>query len=279
MRMPRRIALPTAALAALAAVALLAGCSNSEQDSTASNSADSTAAGQSGSTADSSAAEAVALNVFAASSTRVLNDELKAAAAGLATPATLTFSNGGSSELVQQIKDGAPADLLLTASKKTMDQAVADGTVEPPVTLATNVMVMVVPKGNPGDIHSVEDLTDDKTVVLCDPTVPCGDVSAHIIEEKGLKVNADSLESQVADVVGKVSSGEADAGWVYSTDAAAAGDSVEVIEIPGSEEHTNRILGAVTKETQNKEAAQGVLDLLADDFDTTWKEYGFTPAD
>lgn len=221
----------------------------------------------------------VELNVSAASSTRVLNDEMSAAAQDFNPPAKLTFNNGGSAALVQQIHDGAPADLLLTASQKTMDQAVENDSVDKPVTLATNVMVMVVPKGNPAGIKSVEDLSDDTVVVLCDPSVPCGDVSSQIIEDKKLKISADSLESQVADVLGKVTSGEADAGWVYSTDAAAAGDDVEVIPIEGAEKFTNKILGAVTKESAQPEEAQKLLDLLADDFDATWEKYGFTPAD
>src|SRR5699024_3478773 len=90
---------------------------------------------------------------------------------------------------------------------------------------------------------------------------------------KGLDITADSLEHQVADVLGKVTSGEADAGWVYATDAAAAGDTVEVIEIEGAEEFTNGIFGAVVYESENPESAQQLLDLVADDFDKVWKEY------
>ncbi len=263
-------------IALSSAAALLAACSPSnESDSTASNtgSAENTAA------ATSAAAEAVDLNVFAASSTRVLEDDMNAAAGELDTPANLTFSFGGSSDLVSQLKEGAPADLLLTASKKTMDQAVENGSVENPQVLAENVMVMVVPKGNPAGIKSVEDIKDETVFALCDPQVPCGDVSSQIIEAKGLNVAPDTLESEVANVLGKVVSGEADAGWVYSTDAAAAGDDVEVIEIPGAEEFTNQILGAVVTNSENAEAAQGVLDMLANKFDATWEKFGFTPAD
>lgn len=151
--------------------------------------------------------------------------------------------------------------------------------VNDPVQLASNVMVMVVPAGNPAGLESVEDITEDTTFVLCDPQVPCGTVSESIIEAKGLDVTADSLEHQVADVLGKVTSGEADAGWVYATDAAAAGDAVEVIEIEGAEEFTNSIFGAVVAESENPESAQQLLDLLADDFDSVWTDYDFTPED
>lgn len=221
----------------------------------------------------------VELNLLAASSTRVFNDDLKKQAAELEPPVGLFINNAGSSTLVQQLVDGAPGDVLITADEKNMNDAKEAGVVNDPVQLASNVMVMVVPSGNPGNINSLEDITDESTFVLCDPQVPCGTVSESIIESKGLDIIADSLEHQVADVLGKVTSGEADAGWVYATDAAAAGDTVEVIEIEGAEEFTNGIFGAVVYESENPESAQQLLDLVADDFDKVWKEYGFTPED
>ena len=224
-------------------------------------------------------ADAPTLNVLAASSTRVINDELTSRAGQLTPPVNLNFENGGSSDLVSKLREGAPADLLLTASKKTMDKAVQDGTVAAPEVLATNVMVMVVPKGHPAGIHSVEDLPHSDHFVLCDPQVPCGDISSRIIDDKRLDVHPSSQERQVADVLGKVASGEADAGWVYSTDAAAAGDDVEVIDIPGANKFANQIVGAVTAEAEHPKEAQEVLDLLATDFASTWRDRGFTPAE
>ena len=231
------------------------------------------------STTSAQDADAATLNVLAASSTRVINDELTQRAGQLAPPVNLSFENGGSSDLVSKLREGAPADLLLTASKKTMDKAVQDGTVATPEVLATNVMVMVVPKGNPAGIHSVEDLPHSHHFVLCDPQVPCGDISSQIISDKRLDVHPSSQERQVADVLGKVASGEADAGWVYSTDAAAAADDVEVIDIPGAEKFSNQILGAVAKETSHPDQARAVLDILSGDFASTWRERGFTPAE
>lgn len=231
------------------------------------------------STTSAQDADAATLNVLAASSTRVINDELTQRAGQLAPPVNLNFENGGSSDLVSKLREGAPADLLLTASKKTMDKAVQDGTVAAPEVLATNVMVMVVPKGNPARIHSVEDLPHSRHFVLCDPQVPCGDISSQIIDDTRLEVHPSSQERQVADVLGKVASGEADAGWVYSTDAAAAGDDVEVIDIPGAEKFTNQIVGAVTAEASHPDQARAVLDILSGDFASTWRERGFTPAE
>ena len=231
------------------------------------------------STTSAQDADAATLNVLAASSTRVINEKLTQRAGQLEPPVNLSFDNGGSSDLVSKLREGAPADLLLTASKKTMDKAVQDGTVATPEVLATNVMVMVVPKGNPAGIQSVEDLPHSDHFVLCDPHVPCGDISSQIIDDKHLDVHPSSQERQVADVLGKVASGEADAGWVYSTDAAAAGDDVEVIDIPGAEKFTNQIVGAVTAEASHPDQARAVLDILSGDFASTWRERGFTPTE
>ncbi|MBK4142253.1 solute-binding protein [Corynebacterium macginleyi] len=219
------------------------------------------------------------VRLLAASSTRVINDELEKRALKLGNPLDLEFQNGGSSDLVYKLREGTPADLLVTASRATMNMAIKDGTVQDPKVLATNIMVMVVPQGNPGNIHSIKDLQNEDRFVLCDPQVPCGEISSHIIEENGLDVQPASQEQQVADVLGKVVSGEATAGWVYSTDAVAAGDDVEVIKIPNADKFANEILGGVCVEAEHPQEAQKVLDILADDFDQTWEDYGFKATD
>ena len=211
------------------------------------------------------------LKVYAASSTRVLNDALTAT-----TPVLII--NGGSASLVDQIHQGARADLLITASEKTMDKAVDNGDVDKTRLLATNTMVMVVPPGNPAGISSVRDLREEDYFVRCDPSVPCGDIADKIMEDLHLTITPDSEEGQVADVVGKVASGEADAGFVYSTDAAANPD-LEVIPIEGAEKFRNKIMGAVVTHTERRDAAEQLLDTLSDDFDETWTQYGFQPAD
>ncbi|OFR66012.1 molybdate ABC transporter substrate-binding protein [Corynebacterium sp. HMSC078H07] len=218
-------------------------------------------------------AENEPLSIFAASSTRVINENLTAR-----SDIDMAFNNGGSSGLVQQLHDGAPADLLITASAATMQTAVDRGEVKEPVVLATNEMTLVVPKDNPAGIKSISDLDESTRLVLCDAQVPCGELSQKILESKGLHVNPLSLESQVADVLGKVASGQADAGLVYSTDAASS-DDVEAIDIDGAASFPNEILGAVVTNSHRAEDAQAVLDLLEDDFDAEWRKYGFTPAD
>ncbi|CAB1030500.1 molybdate ABC transporter substrate-binding protein [Corynebacterium diphtheriae] len=224
-------------------------------------------------TTESSDASA-ALTVFGAASTRVINDELSE----LAAPMTLTYNNGGSSTLVQQLREGAPADVFISADKKNMDKALADGTVDSSVKVATNSMVMVVPQGNPGKVTSVSDLAG-KTVVLCDVQVPCGTISKKLQDANGVEIKAASLESSVSDVLGKVVSGEADAGWVYRTDAAAAGNKVEVIDIPHAQEFENSLYAAVSTHSTSPDEAQKLLDLIVSPkMAQVWKDHGFSPA-
>ncbi|STC70209.1 molybdate ABC transporter substrate-binding protein [Corynebacterium pilosum] len=214
------------------------------------------------------------MTIMGASSTRVVNDELDNQ-----VEASLEFVNAGSSTLVQQLADGAYADVLITADRQTMDRAVSEGSAADPELVATNSMVMVVPAGNPAGIESIEDLNDEATVVLCDPQIPCGGVSTQLMEANNIEINADSLEHAVADVLGKVTSGEADAGWVYKSDAVAAGDEVEIIEIPHAQEYPNELLAAVTTISENEAEAQEIVDLLAGaEFAEQWRTAGFTPA-
>ncbi|WP_156230607.1 molybdate ABC transporter substrate-binding protein [Corynebacterium occultum] len=218
-------------------------------------------------------AESVELMVLGAASTRVVNEELAELSGH-----HLEFINAGSSTLVQQLTDGSPGDVLLTADRAVMDSAVESGVVADPVAFATNSMVMVVPAGNPAGITGVDDSLTEANVVLCDPQVPCGRVAAEIIGNQGYQVEAVSLEHSVADALGKVTSGEADAGWVYRSDAQAAGDAVEVIDIPGAGEVPNTLYAAVTADSTHPDQAAELVELIRGaDMAAVWQDNGFTP--
>ncbi|MDK4285578.1 molybdate ABC transporter substrate-binding protein [Corynebacterium pseudodiphtheriticum] len=260
----RRIAMGAVTASAIT----LAGCQSSggdTSDSTANDSKDATAAQD--------------VTLFAAASTRVIGEELVEEAKKLDPPVNLTISNAGSTDLVNQIKEGAPADVLLTADTKSMDKAKDNGDVEESKMVAANTLVMVVPADNPANINSIEDLNEDTTLVLCDPSVPCGNLTEQLAAENNLELHPSSLEHSVTDTLGKVTSGQADAAWVYKTDAIAAGDKVEVIEIPNSENFVNDYPAAVLKNATNAEAAQAVLELLhGEAMRSVWENAGFLPA-
>nr|WP_199245676.1 molybdate ABC transporter substrate-binding protein [Leifsonia sp. AG29] len=225
--MPNRLA--RAALTITAAALLLTGCATSATGG-ASSPESATPTGVHG-----------RITVFAAASlttsfTRI-GREFEAAYPG----ATVTFSFAGSSDLVTQLTEGAPADVFASAVEGNMQKAVKAGvTSGPPVRFATNVLSIAVPPGNPAKIRAFADLARSgvKTVV-CAPQVPCGAATAKVEASSGTALSPVSQESSVTDVLGKVESGEADAGIVYATDVKAAGAKVATVPFPEAADVVN----------------------------------------
>lgn len=212
-----------------------------------------------GGTAPTSAAKTGgSITVFAAASLTATFTELAAdfEAANPGTTVQLTFA--GSSDLVTQITEGAPADVFASADAKSMtkltDAALVDA--DAPVDFATNVLEIAVPPGNPAGVTTLADLADPavKTVV-CAAQVPCGAATAAIEQATGSHIVPVSEESSVTDVLGKVVSGEADAGLVYVTDVISAGDAVEGIEFPESSRAVNTYPIAVVKTSARPDVA------------------------
>lgn len=163
--------------------------------------------------------------------------------------ADLVFSYGGSSDLSQQIVNGAPADVFASANEKQM-QVVADaGLVEGSVQIFTsNVLTIAVPKGNEAGIRSFADLADSsKILVVCAPQVPCGSATQTVEQNTGVDLQPDSEEPDVKSVLAKVAAGEADAGLVYVTDVKAADGGVDSVAFPEAEIAINRYpIAAIT---------------------------------
>ncbi|WP_035775965.1 molybdate ABC transporter substrate-binding protein [Arthrobacter sp. H5] len=155
--------------------------------------------------------------------------------------ASVQLSFAGSSDLVTQITAGAPADVFASADTSNMDKLIEAGLVlGAPVDFATNTLMIAVPAGNPAGVTSLEDLVDPANkVVICAPQVPCGTATVKVEQAAGVDISAVSEESSVTDVLGKVTSGEADAGLVYVTDVSAASDAVEGIAFDESAEAVN----------------------------------------
>jgi molybdate transport system substrate-binding protein len=144
-----------------------------------------------------------------------------------------TFSFAGSQDLVAQIANGAPADVIATADATTMG-AVASQLVAPAQVFARNRLVIVTARGNPHHVRTLADLANRKlAVVLADPTVPAGKYAAQALMAAHVTVHAKSLELEVRSVLTKVELGEADAGIVYATDALAGKGKVSAVPIPG----------------------------------------------
>ena len=254
MRLSRRLAIT--ALSLISAVSLVA-CGGTASDSASSAAP---AAGAQGASAGADITGEV--TVFAAAS---LKDAFKTLAESFqnAHPGVhITFDFQGSQDLVTALDGGASADILATANNSTMTDAANKGLVGEQTEFATNVLTLIVPAGNPAGVTGINDGSLDKAdLVVCAPEVPCGEATQKLATELGVTLNPVSEEQKVTDVRGKVESGEAQAGIVYTTDAAQAGDKVETIALPANSV-INHYPIALTKSAANSQAAQAFIDYI-----------------
>jgi molybdate transport system substrate-binding protein len=148
------------------------------------------------------------------------------------------FSFAGSSDLVAQIQSGAPADVFASADLTNM--AKLGDTAVDPKDFASNTLEIAVPPGNPAGIARLADLAKPGLkLVICAPEVPCGTATQAVARSAGLTLTPVSQEQSVTDVLGKVATGEADAGLVYVTDVKGAGAKVEGITFPEASSAVN----------------------------------------
>lgn len=174
----------------------------------------------------------------------------------------ITVSPAGSQELAAQVKQGAPADVLVTADTKTMDGL--KGETGQPTVIAKNRLVIATREGNPEKVKGLKDLADSKLkVVLADDTVPVGRYSKQVLDKQGVKVKPVSKEANVRSVLSKVELGEADAGIVYKTDAATAPDKVDAVEIPDAQNAVASYPAAALKGSKNGDAAAAFVKWLS----------------
>lgn len=238
----------------------LAACSSNAD--AAKDTGGATASGSgSGSGSDGGAPKAD-LTVLAAAS---LTDVFKTAGAAYekSHPGTkLTFSFAGSQELVAQVGQGAPADVLVTADTKSMEKVKAD--TGKPTVIARNRLVIATGEGNPHKIAALKDLADPKLkVVLAAPEVPAGKYSKKILDAQKLTVKPVSQEPNVRAVLSKVEMGEADAGLVYRTDAASAAGKVDAVEIPDAQNAVAAYPAATLTSSRHSEAAAAFVAWLS----------------
>lgn len=220
------------------------------------------------------------LTVFAAAS---LTDAFEALAADFerAHPAVAVRSNfAGSSTLAAQIAQGAPADVFAPANGAQMamvdDAGLVDGQA---VDFAGNSLEIVVEAGNPLRIATLRDLArDDVTVVLAAEEVPAGEYARAALDAQRIAVRPASLEPDVRAVLTRVGFGEADAGVVYASDVATAGDDVEGVAIPPEQNVSAAYPIAVLADAPNPAAARAFVDLVRSPAgQRRLRAYGFTP--
>ena len=177
---------------------------------------------------------------------------------------SVDFTFAGSSDLVTQLTQGAKADVFASADAKNMDKATQAGLLSgDPVNFASNTLVIVTAPDNPKKVSSFADLTKPGlSVVVCAPQVPCGSATKQVEEATKVTLDPVSEESSVTDVLTKVTSGQADAGVVYVTDAIGAGDKVAQVDFAGSSVAVNTYPIAVLKSATDADAAKKFIALV-----------------
>lgn len=232
----------------------------------------------SGPAPDSSSTASQTLTVFAASSLRDAFTAIGEAFTAANPNVTIAFNFAASSELVTQVINGAPADIIATADTSTMARVTAsDNLRTDPVVFTTNRAMIIVGAGNPQNITEVSDLSDpDLVVIACAPEVPCGTYARTVLDSAGVSVTFKSLEENVTSVVSKVTLGEADAGIVYVTDVLGAGTGIEGVEIPADINVEADYPVAITAGAVDPGTARAFVDfLLSIDGRSILESFGF----
>jgi molybdate transport system substrate-binding protein len=220
-----------------------------------------------------SAAGHVTLTVYAASS---LTDVLPKVGSAE------RYSFGGSNTLAAQITQGAPADIFASANLTLPEQLYAKGLVRRPYVLTHNALVLIVPRADPARIHSITDLRKpDVKIVIAGPTVPVGAYTLQVLKTMRMTDvldNVVSREADVRDVLAKVALGEADAGFVYATDARTVPKKVTVLRLPvWARPNVAYGIAVVTASKHRDEATAYLRMLLGKRAQTTFRSYGFLP--
>lgn len=169
-----------------------------------------------------------------------------------------------SAALAELATDQAPGDVLATADRRTMDKArEGGGTAAEPQQFATNELLLAVPADDPAGIRSFVDLQRaDVDYLTCVETAPCGAAARSLLDAAGITHDPVSEEVDVKAVLAKVVDGEADAGLVYRTDVAAAGDDVTGLDVPGAQEGPTTYWIAPTTAARDEDLAGEWVDFV-----------------
>jgi molybdate transport system substrate-binding protein len=203
---------------------------------------------------------------------------------GEAENADVKLSFAGSDELAAQIRQGAKVDVYAAANTRLPDELNADGLLDKPVEFATNEFVLAVPKDS--QIDSIDDLTmEGMKIVIGSASVPIGEYTRETLgklppdQEKAILANVVSNEPDVKGIVGKLTQGAADAGFVYVTDVNATNGELNSIKLTAElEPQATYGAGVVTKAKQPDLAAKFVDGLTDGSCADALSDAGFGPA-
>jgi molybdate transport system substrate-binding protein len=239
------------------------------------------ACGSSSSTSTSSGQLKGSVVVFAAASLNGAFDKIGQQFEKQHPDVSMKFNYAGSSSLATSIKQGAKADVFASANTKNMTTVTKDNLATgTPKVFARNKLEIMVTKGNPMKIDSVQDLSRKSVkVAVCAPAVPCGSYSKDVFQKAGVTVKPVSEETSVSGVVTKVSLGEADAGIVYVTDVKASKDKVTGVPIPSDQNVVADYPMVKLKDAPNGSAATAFMNYVNSSAgQQVLASYGFQPA-
>jgi molybdate transport system substrate-binding protein len=243
----------------------------------------------SGGDGSGSSSSAVRLTVLAAASLSKVLPEIGRAFTAANPGVTFEFEFAGTDALAAQLEQGSPGDVFAGASTKYGDQLSDDGLIRPWTAFATNRLVLAIPAANPGGIASLRDLTrSGLKLVIGAPTVPIGAYTRTVLAnldatfgsgyDAAVLANVVSQEDSVTSIMAKVQTGEADAGFVYVTDALAAGTAVTAIDLPDAAQAVATYPIAVVDASAKTAVAQRFVDfVLSPDAQSKLRAAGFGP--
>ena len=199
-------------------------------------------------------------------------------------PATVRFNFAGSDELAAQIRQGVKPDVYAAANTRLPDQLFEEGLVEKPVRFAGNRLVIAVPAGGEA-VEGIADLgRDGVQLAIGAEGVPVGDYARAVAgrlpraQGRSILANVRSEEPDVGGVVGKLTQGAADAGFLYISDVKAAGGRLRAIELPRRLQPSVEYAVAVVKGAGQAPAARGFIEeLIAGAGRDAMREAGFEP--
>lgn len=286
MRLWKKISMTFATAAALTALVALIGCSGGSN--AADEKADASAEG---------ASEPVQLQIFAANSLSKALDEVQS----LYTQNNpdVTFADTqykASGELVEMLKAGSSADIFISASKGTMDNAVDGGFIDEGTRfdMFTNDLVMVTGESNtdiPEGLTLEEAVSGDYTICVGDESVPAGNYACQSLytvgaysdesgkggEFTGTIADKVVLDTSVGNVCKHAESGDVDIAFVYSSDVYRFGGVKVLSTVPADTHKAIVYPAAITAGSENAEASKAFLDWAVSDPAALeiWQKWGF----